>query len=28
VTLGPVAGANDFEIRVSTLKQTVSIVAQ
>jgi len=28
VTLGPVAGTNDFEIRVSTLKQTVTIVSQ
>jgi minor extracellular serine protease Vpr len=28
VTLGPAKGANDFEIRVSTLKQTVTIVAQ
>lgn len=28
VTLGPATGANDFEIRVSTLKQTVTIVSK
>jgi hypothetical protein len=28
VTLGAAAGTNDFEIRVSTLKQTVTIVGQ